>query len=353
MIKYLGSKRKIIPHIVTIVSHLPRVTRVLDLFSGTTRVGQALKARGYMVHSNDTARYSEVFGHCYIGTDARHVDLTHLTEEVHALNALSGKDGFITETYARRSRFFQPHNARKIDHIREHLALREYPPVLRHILLTSLIEAADRVDSTTGVQMAYVKRWSARSHNPLELRVPELLQGAGIVSRLDANELVRSIEPCDLVYLDPPYNQHSYFSNYHIWETLVQNDTPDVYGVAMKRTECKEVKSPYNSRPKFFEAFSDMVRHIRAPYLLASFSDEGFLSNVDLQNILGEHRYVACLTLDYKRYVGAQIGIYNPAGEKVGAVSHLMNHEHLFLAGPDKRIVQRAIEAARVRRDVR
>ena len=40
------------------------------------------------------------------------------------------------------------------------------------------ILAADRVDSTTGVQMAFLKQWAARSHNQLELRLPDLLPRA-------------------------------------------------------------------------------------------------------------------------------------------------------------------------------
>ena len=39
------------------------------------------------------------------------------------------------------------------------------------------------------------------------------------------------------------------------------------------------------------------------------------------------------LEVDYRRYVGAQIGIYNPKGAKVGAVSHLRNKELIFVAG--------------------
>ena len=35
------------------------------------------------------------------------------------------------------------------------------------MLIVSLMEAADRVDSTTGVQMAFLKQWAARSYNDL------------------------------------------------------------------------------------------------------------------------------------------------------------------------------------------
>ena len=44
------------------------------------------------------------------------------------------------------------------------------------------------------------------------------------------------------------------------------------------------------------------------------------------------------LAFDSKRYVGAQIGIHNPAGEKVGTVSHLRNIEYVFVAGPRDRV---------------
>ena len=40
---------------------------------------------------------------------------------------------------------------------------------------------------------------------------------------------------------------------------------------------------------------------------------------------------VQVLSVEFKRYVGAQIGIYNPRGVKTGKVSHLRNRELLYL----------------------
>ena len=90
-----------------------------------------------------------------------------------------GRDGYVTETFCRKSRFFQPHNGRRIDAIRDAIERDYRDSWMYPVLLTSLIEAADRVDSTTGVQMAYVKQWATRSHKDLELRMPELLDGPG------------------------------------------------------------------------------------------------------------------------------------------------------------------------------
>jgi adenine-specific DNA-methyltransferase len=46
------------------------------------------------------------------------------------------------------------------------------------------------------------------------------------------------------------------------------------------------------------------------------------------------------------RYVGARIGIHNPAGERVGSVSHLRATEWLMVCGPDRRAVASAFDAA-------
>jgi adenine-specific DNA-methyltransferase len=343
MIKYLGSKRTLVPRIAAIVCGLPDVRRVCDLFAGTTRIGQALKANGFWVHTNDLATYCEVFGQTYIATDARAVDHRRITTLLTELMALPPMQGYITQTFCEASRYFQPFNGSRMDAIRARIDTLARDEAERAILLTSLIEAADRVDSTTGLQMAYLKAWSARSYNPLELRVPDFLPGTGAVTRLDANVLARDLDGIDLVYIDPPYNQHSYFSNYHIWETIVRNDEPPAYGVAKKRIDCRTEKSAYNSRRQAYTAFTDLLGAVRAPYLLVSFNSEGYFTHDEIMALLAERGYVASIALDFKRYVGAQIGIYNPNGEKVGRVSHLRNHEHLFLVGPDRRHVAAAL----------
>ncbi len=354
MIKYIGSKRTLAPYISGIVRSLPEIRRVCDLFAGTTRIGQALKQYDRWVHSNDLATYSEVFGTTYIATDARTVDVARLRRLLAELMALPPLHGYFTETFCEQSRYFQPFNGMKMDAIRAGIDALASNEIERAILLTSLIEAADRVDSTTGLQMAYLKGWSARSSNPLELRLPDLLPGSGAVTRMDANDLVRQLDDdIDLVYIDPPYNQHSYFSNYHIWETFVRNDAPPTYGIAKKRDDCRTEKSAYNSKKQAGTVFADLLHAIRAPYLLISFNSEGYFTRDEITAMLGQRGYVASVALDFKRYIGAQIGIFNPSGEKVGAVSHLRNHEHLFLVGPDRAQVEAAIGVTQERAETK
>ena len=51
--------------------------------------------------------------------------------------------------------------------------------------------------------------------------------GKGEAHGLEALEAARSLE-ADVAYIDPPYNQHSYLGNYHVWETLELWDKPEV-----------------------------------------------------------------------------------------------------------------------------
>ena len=347
MIKYIGSKRTLVPRILAYAKAIRERTGArsfCDLFTGTTRVAQALKRAGFQVTANDLASYSEILAIAYIEADADKHRGPLTAAKLGHLNSLPGRDGYFTETFCVDSRYFQPGNGRRIDAIRPEIERIADDRVERAILLTSLLEAADRVDSTTGLQMAYLKEWAPRSLNAMELRLPLLIPGAGIASRDDANAMAATMAPVDIAYLDPPYNQHSYFSNYHIWETLVRNDSPESYGVARKRIDCRVTKSEYNAKGRAWTTFEALVRRIPAKHLIVSFSNEGYFSYDDLVALLesafGE---VAAVPVDFRRYVGAQIGIHNPRGERVGQVSHLTNREYLFVAGPGAdRIVQDA-----------
>ena len=336
MIKYLGSKRVLAPALGRAVAALP-VTTACDIFAGTTRIGQELRRSGVTVRSNDTATYSEALGHAYIAAGPE-TDRARVCEVLAHLMSLPGHDGYFTETFCQRARYVQPHNGRRIDAMRDEIDRIALSPVERGLVLTSLLEAADRVDSTCGLQMAFVKQWSPRSHRDIELREPEPVPGpVGTVTRLDANALA---------HLDPPYNQHSYFSNYHVWETLVRWDAPETYGIACKRVDCQTTKSPYNGRRSAWPALAALVENLRVPWLIVSFSDDGYHDLNELQALLGEGRHVGRVDVDFPRYVGARIGIHNGNGEKVGRVGRLRNSETLFIAGPDARLVRRAAAAA-------
>ena len=339
MIKYIGSKRRLVPVLGDLLS-ISEARTALDLFTGTTRVAQEFKRRGAHVTSVDTARYSEVFAQCHIATDAADIDTDDLHSALAYLSGLPGEAGYFTETFCVKSRYFQPFNGERVDAIRNALDREFSGTSLFPILLTSLIDAADRVDSTAGVQMAYIKEWAPRSFNALELRVPELLMGPGRAVRGDACRLVHELDRVDLAYLDPPYNQHRYFTNYHVWETLVAWDRPEHYGVACKRADSRDPqsKSPFNLKREMPGALRQVIQGVNADLVVVSYNNESWVTLDELVEMCSVHGHVGVLAFDSKRYVGAQIGIYNPNGKKVGRVSHLRNLEYILVAGDPERV---------------
>jgi adenine-specific DNA-methyltransferase len=207
-------------------------------------------------------------------------------------------------------------------------------------LLTALILAADRVDSTTGIQMAFLKQWAARSFKTMQLTAPEFIAGHGSAWQGDALELTARIGPVDLAYLDPPYNQHRYFTNYHVWETLVRWDNPQSYGIARKRIDSRDdaTKSPFNSKRTMPGALEQLVQSVQAETVILSYNDDSWLSREDLVDMCRVRGDVALLEFDFKRYVGSQIGIYNKKGERVGTPGRARNREWMLIAGERDRV---------------
>jgi adenine-specific DNA-methyltransferase len=251
----------------------------------------------------------------------------------------------VTRTFCEDARYFRPENGRRIDAVRD--AIDEYDDALRPVLLTALMLAADRVDSTTGLQMAYLKQWAPRAANRMTLVPPVLVPGTGRAVRGDAMAVVDELPATDLAYLDPPYNQHRYFTNYHVWETLVAWDAPEHYGVACKRIDARadETKSPFNQRRAMPEALRRVIADVRARVVVVSYNDEAWVSVEELREWCAVHGHVEVLNFDSRRYVGAQIGIHNPKGERVGTVSHVRNREHVVVAG-ERHEVEHLVDAA-------
>lgn len=334
MIKYIGSKRALLTEIAASISaRLPDGGTVCDLFSGTARVGHALKKQGFRVWSNDHNAYAHVLATAYVQAD-RDRWLDRAGAVIAELRTVAPLAGWFTRTFCEDARFFHPDNGARIDAVRDRIAAMALEPELEAVALVSLMEAADRVDSTAGLQMAYMKSWAARALKPLELRMPDLLPGVAggpcKATRADAVALAPTIE-ADLVYLDPPYNQHSYLGNYHCWESLVLWDKPETYGIANKRIDVRTRKSAFNSRPGIAPALQAVIDGLTAPNLIVSFNDEGYLSRDQLVGMLSARGEVQVIEIARPRYVGARIGIHNPKGEKVGAVGRLRNVEYLFV----------------------
>lgn len=338
MIKYLGSKRALVGVLGDLLDAVGART-ALDLFTGTSRVAQEFCRRGAAVTALDSASYSEVLAQCYVATDAADIDPDEVVGAIRQLEGLPDRRGYVTRVFCEQARYFHPDNGVRIDAIRDGIDALYPDGPLRPILMTSLLEAADAVDSTVGLQMAYLKQWAPRARRPLRLRPPVLTPGGGVALRGDAVELAGQLPPVDLAYLDPPYNQHRYFTNYHVWETLVRWDAPEHYGVACKRIDARDAvtKSAFNSTKTMPQALARVVADVRAEVVVVSFSNEGFLPLTELVRICELRGHpVHVLAFDSRRHIGSQIGIYNGSGERVGVAGARSNLEYLLVSAPQE-----------------
>ena len=103
-----------------------------------------------------------------------------------------------------------------------------------------------------------------------------------------------------------------------------------MYGVACKRVDVRERKSAFNKK-KIVSAMKQMVEDLDVRHLVVSFNNEGYISKDEMIEILSSRGEVFVFEKEYKRYVGAQIGIHNPEGNRVGEISHLENKEYIFM----------------------
>lgn len=337
MIKYLGSKRKLIDHIYRVILQHSTGGAILDAFSGSARVGFALKQLGCPVISNDHNTYAYHAASTYV--KATRADSRQAQLAIDHLNEVKGSPGWFTQNFCEDAWYIQPFNGERVDAMREEIDRMGLAPTVRSVVLTSLIEAADRVDSTVGLQMAYLKQWSKRSYNPISLRVPEFVEGHADCDayQSEAEEFVKHHE-ADILYLDPPYNQHSYLGNYHVWESLALWDKPELYGIARKRIDCKSRKSEFNSKKKCFDALKKVVENSNHTTCVLSYNNEGHIKVEDLLAWLEDaYQSVENLAIDHKRHICHQIGVFDKRGVRVGTTGKLTNKEHIIVCKGYKR----------------
>ncbi len=346
-IKYAGSKLKMIPHIVSLVSELKDVSSVLDGFSGTTRVSQAFAQLGYNTTSNDIAAWSEVFATCYLIADKSTIYYQEIIDE---LNAVKGFDGWFTKHYggdeSSSKHPFQRKNTQKLDAIRTKIDEMQLNWEDKSVALSSLILALDKVDSTLGHYAAYLSKWSARSYKDLHLKVPQRYQltGNNQVTRTDIFDQI-SENMYDLAYFDPPYGSNNekmpssrvrYQAYYHFWTSVIKNDQAKVFGKANRREDTRDKKAVSvfeefrkNKENKFIalEALHQLIQKTQAKYILLSYSSGGKATKNELHNMLNKAgKLVKVLEIDYKKNV-----MSNMRWTHKWVNSDGKHHEYLFL----------------------
>ncbi|NDV46704.1 DNA methyltransferase [Paludibacter sp. 221] len=323
-IKYAGSKLKILPYIFQIISEIEGIDKVLDGFSGSTRVSQAFAQSGYSVTSNDISAWSEVLATCYLLPSQPD---NYFQEIINYLNNLPGYDGWFTEHYggnqSETKKPFQIKNTRKLDAVRDEIERLNLPWNEKCVLLTSLILALDKVDNTLGHYVAYLSKWSKRSYNDLYLTLPKRfpLMRENYVLSGDVFDAVKG-RAFDLAYFDPPYGSNNdkmppsrvrYASYYHFWTTVIRNDQPELFGKANRREDTRDdvsasvfedYKKTESGRFFALEALRQLIKETNTHYLLLSYSSGGRATKEQLTDVISEFgRLKEIKKIDYRKNV--------------------------------------------------
>jgi adenine-specific DNA-methyltransferase len=336
LITYIGNKRALLGYIGIALERVKRRLgknrlRVADLFSGSGVVSRYMKAHASLLISNDIEDYAAVTSRCYLRNRST-VDFVLLSEIVADLNARvvaeSLPKGFIEEMYAPKDEknitkedrvFYTRENARRIDNYRR--LIEECPNEMKDLLLGPLLSEASVHANTAGVFKGFYKnRHTGVGHFGgsgsdaltrilgrimLESPVLSLFECDYEVFQEDANILARRLEGLDLVYIDPPYNQHPYGSNYFMLNLIVHYQRPaNISRISGIPQDWR--RSGYNVKNKALPLLKDLLEHIDASFILISFNNEGFIQPETMRILLEKIGKVDVIELPYNAFRGSR-----------------------------------------------
>jgi len=306
------------------------------MFSGSGVVSRLAKTLGYRVIANDWEPYTRPISMCYIECSVPPAfrALGGYEQAIHKLNSVPPRVDWITEHLCPRDddnydvqvdrMFFMRKNGMRIDAMRHQIAEWQAEGVIDETeaccLFAPLLYQVCYTSNTSGVFKGFHNGWGGQTRTAL-YRIAADLELAPAVffdnkkqNRVFCEDAQRLAEQfaaheLDIVYLDPPYNQHPYGSNYHVLNTVTLWDKPALSKQitpatkAAIRTDWRtERRSAYNYRGKAADAYRKLLQTLNAHYILTSYSTDGTipLGEMLLANIARGH--VRIEMRGYKRY---------------------------------------------------
>ena len=292
-------------------------------------MGRYFKTRGYKIIANDIQYYSYVLNRHYIGNH-KELNFAKLTKEIPALKSidvknrknfvcnylsdLKGVKGFIYKNYClggtkdkeELRQYFSDENGMRCDAIRQKIENWKEQNLIfddeYYFLITSLVESIDKYANTASVYGAFLKKLKKTAQNNLILKPAELIinDQEHEVFNEDINEIAGKVKG-DILYLDPPYNQRQYATNYHMLETIAKYDNPKIHGKTGLR-EYQNQKSLYCSRTQVKKVFKDLILKAKAKYIFLSYNNEGLMTLGDIQETMSLRGEYGNFTKEYNRF---------------------------------------------------
>ena len=306
LITYIGNKRKLLNHIEKEVQNIKQKLKKdlitsFDGFSGSGSVSRLLKYHSSDLIVNDLEEYSYVINHCYLLTpsDEKKQEINRIIDELNNLEY--NVEGPICSSYAPKDTynvqkgeraFYTRENALIIDTIRK--KIDTYPKEYFNYLISPLLVKASINTNTSGVFKGFHKKngvghFGGKDEVNTESRITKKIilnkpvfssqkhQCDVFIYKKDINILINELPMVDIAYLDPPYNQHPYGSNYFMLNVIIENKSENISEVSGIPKDWN--RSDYNYYKKAIKSMKELINKSieKTKYIILSYNNEGII----------------------------------------------------------------------------
>jgi adenine-specific DNA-methyltransferase len=336
MLTCIGNKRKLVSHIRSIICEIKNnlskdKLNIVDGFSGSSVVSRDLSYIANNIYTNDLELYSYIMAYCYL-VKPSDIQKEKIINHINIMNEIAENgpyiEGIICKYYAPKNTddikegercFYTRENALIIDTLRKYISDNVEPDISNYCI-APLLNKASINTNTSGVFKGFYKNNNigcfggkgkhalTRIKKPIRLDIPiwNNLEYNAYISNKDINILVNELpEDIDIIYLDPPYNQHPYGSNYFMLNIIAKNEEPENISYISGIPKIWN-KSNYNNKNAIYSMKDLLMNGIaKSKYLLISYNNEGIIKEDDWKKLFEPYN-VKKYEIKYDTYKGCR-----------------------------------------------
>ena len=313
--RYLGNKESILNEIEDLLESkglLQKRFIFFDAFCGSGSVADYFKSY-YDIVINDNLTWSVIYTKGRACAPACTFEKLGFDPFEYLNSNQSIVQGFMYKNYAPTESarmYFTPENAGRIDYFRKQIEDWKNKNLLSEeeycYLIACLIESVSDVSNTAGVYGAFLKKWDSRATKKIVFsKVDFRPERCTSIKTYNAKieDIIEQVE-CDILYLDPPYTQNQYGTQYHLLETLVLDDNPSISKVTGSRSTAP-MRSDWSKEYKANILFDRILAKTKAKYIVLSYNNDGFMSKEYIEAAMkryGKPETFVCKKIAYKKY---------------------------------------------------
>ena len=314
--RYIGSKETLIEPIMQLLTDkglLQRDKVFFDAFCGMGSVADSIKTLYDHIVINDSLKCSTTFTLGKLYANECSFEKLGLDPFAHLNNHKEIHQGFFYKNYSpggSNRMYFTAENAGRIDYFRYQIEDWKNSNLINEqeytYLLACLIESVSDVSNTAGVYGAFLKHWDCRAMKPIVFS--QLDSKNGVCPKIDSHnnkiEDIISQVKCDILYLDPPYTQNQYGTQYHLLETLILNDNPSISKITGSRPT-SPMRSDWSKMYHAHILFDKIIAETHASHIILSYNNDGVMSKEFIESTLkryGIEETYTFVAFDYKKY---------------------------------------------------